>query len=159
MDWWKQFKPKACHLRLEAGTKEGVMEELVAFLVKAKMLGPELAPAALKALSDREKLASTGVGMSVAIPHVKLPGLDRVVCSLSIHPSGVEWAAVDAAPVHILFTVLRPDVAGQEHDPLKHLEMMRWVARLARDGDFRSFALQARTKADLIGLLKEMSAV
>jgi hypothetical protein len=37
--------------------------------------------------------------------------------------------------------------------------MMRWIARLGRDRDFRSFALQARTRKDLVDLLKEMSHV
>jgi hypothetical protein len=35
---------------------------------------------------------------------------------------------------------------------------MRWIARLARSSDFRSFALQARTRTELVELLKEMSA-
>jgi hypothetical protein len=33
---------------------------------------------------------------------------------------------------------------------------MRWIAKLARSADFRSFAVQAATKADLLDLLKEM---
>jgi hypothetical protein len=37
--------------------------------------------------------------------------------------------------------------------------MMRWIARLSRDGDFRRFALRVKTKAELIDLLKEKSAV
>ena len=37
--------------------------------------------------------------------------------------------------------------------------MMRWIARLARDADFRNFALQAKTKAELVALLREMKSV
>ena len=37
--------------------------------------------------------------------------------------------------------------------------MMRWVTKLAREPDFRSFAQRAKTKTDLVALLKEMSAV
>ncbi|MEO0661232.1 MAG: PTS sugar transporter subunit IIA, partial [Planctomycetota bacterium] len=113
--------------------------------------------AARKTQLEREELASTGVGMNVAIPHVKVDGLQEAICSLSVSPEGIEWRAVDGEPVHILFTVLRPGGATDQHDPEQHLEMMRWIARLARDPDFRGFALQARTKAELVGLLKEMS--
>ena len=76
-----------------------------------------------------------------------------------VHVEGVEWDAVDGAPVKIFFTVLRPAEAGELHDPEKHLEVMRWIAKLGRDSDFRSFALQAKTKTQLVDLLKEMSPV
>jgi mannitol/fructose-specific phosphotransferase system IIA component (Ntr-type) len=159
MNFWKQFKAKSCSLDLSAGTKPAVLAEVVETLVASDALPAELRAAALDALMERERAGSTGVGMNVAIPHVKLKGLERAACSLSVHAAGVEWQAVDGAPVHILFAVLRPEKAGDQHDPEKHLEMMRWIARLSRDADFRRFALRVKTKAELIDLLKEKSAV
>lgn len=157
MDWYKRFKSKACILSLKADTKEGALDEVAKHLVSSKILPEELGDAARSALHDREALASTGVGMNVAIPHVKLKGIEEAIFSLSVTTAGIEWRAVDGAPVHILFTVIRPESATGSHDPEDHLEMMRWIARLARDSDFRAFALQAKTKAELVGLLKEMS--
>jgi mannitol/fructose-specific phosphotransferase system IIA component (Ntr-type) len=155
----KHFKPKNCSLSLAASTKEDVLAEIVDALVSAGALDPNLKPAAVTALLEREKIGSTGVGMNVAIPHVKLAGLDRVACSLAVHAEGVEWAAVDGAPVQLVFTVLRPEKASDQHDPEQHLEMMRWIARLSRDADFRRFALRVRTKSELIDLLEEKSTV
>lgn len=157
MDWYKRFKSKACILKLKAETKEAALDEVVDQLLTGKLLPKDLEEDARKALHEREELASTGVGMNVAIPHVKVEGLDEAICSLSVSQEGIEWRAVDGEPVHILFTVLRPDGETEQHDPQDHLEMMRWIARLARDPDFRGFALQATTKAQLVGLLKEMS--
>jgi hypothetical protein len=37
--------------------------------------------------------------------------------------------------------------------------MMRWIARLARQRDFRLFAMQAKTRTELVDLLKEMSNI
>lgn len=159
LNHWKQFKPKACSVHLSAPTKEQALLEVVSNLVQADVLSDAMASEAGKALLERERTASTGVGMSVAIPHVKLSGLDRAVCSLSVHPEGLPWGAVDGAPVRLLFTVLRPDAKSAEHDPEQHLELMRWIARLGRDGDFRSFALRVKTKTELVNLLREMSAV
>jgi mannitol/fructose-specific phosphotransferase system IIA component (Ntr-type) len=159
MSWWKQFKPKSCSVKLKAETKEAALAEIVANMVQGGTLEDGHQAAALRALEERELLASTGVGMTVAIPHVKLAGIDRVACSLSVHPEGLEWAAVDGAPANIFFMVLRPSEAGANHDPAQHLEMMHWIAKLARDSDFRSFALQAKTKTELVNLLTEMSAV
>lgn len=158
MQWWKQFKPKACLLNLQATSKSEALGAIVEHMAESEVLARELAPAAHRALLEREELASTGVGQGVAIPHIKLPGLEHVACVLALHREGIAWSAIDGAPVQILFTVLRPEQAGPSYDPARHLEMMRWIAKLARDGDFRRFALTVRTKAELVDLLKEMSA-
>ena len=159
MNYWKLFKPKSCSVRLKAGTKEAALVEVVANMVEAEVLPADLRADAVEALLARERTASTGVGMNVAIPHVKLAGIERAACSLSVHAGGLAWQAVDGAPVHLLFTVLRPDKAGVGHDPERHLDMMRWIARLSRDADFRRFATRVKTKTELVDLLKEMSAV
>lgn len=157
MDWSKLFKPSACQVKFKANDKDGVLVELVEGLVKAGQLPESLQEDALQALREREELATTGVGMNVAIPHVKLGGLDQVACGLGVHQEGVEWGAIDGAPVSILFLVLRPDGPTEHHDPEAHREMMGWIAGLGRDADFRAFALQAAKKSDLTQLLKEMA--
>lgn len=159
MNFWKQFKPKTCSANLKAKTKDDALAEIVTNMVKGGIIPKELEDDARMALTEREELASTGVGMNVAIPHVKLPGLEKVACCLAVHKEGLEWAAVDGADVNIFFTVLRPESAGDEHDPELHLEMMKWIARLGREPDFRRFAVRATTKTELVDLLKEMSAV
>ena len=157
MDWSKLYKPAACQVKMKALDKDGVLVEIVQNLIKGGALPPELEEAALVTLREREELATTGVGMNVAIPHVKLEGLERVVCGLSVHSEGVPWDAVDGAPVHILFVVLRPDGPTEDYDPESHREMMGWIAGLGRDPDFRAFARQASKKSELTQLLKEMA--
>jgi mannitol/fructose-specific phosphotransferase system IIA component (Ntr-type) len=159
MDFWKQFKTKHCTTKLSAGTKDEVLAEVTELLVESGGLDAAARAETLKALLERERLGSTGVGAHVAVPHVKVRAIERAVCSLAIHPAGVEWQAVDGLPVHVIFTVLRPEKPGEAHDPERHLEMMRWIARLSRDGDFRRFAMRVRTKTELLDLLKEKSAV
>jgi mannitol/fructose-specific phosphotransferase system IIA component (Ntr-type) len=159
LDFWKQFKTKHCTTRLTATTKEAALAEVTDLLAEAGAFDAATRAETLKALTEREKLGSTGVGSNVAVPHVKVRSLDRAVCSLAIHPGGLEWAAVDSQPVHVVFTVLRPEKGGDAHDPEQHLEMMRWIARLSRDADFRRFAMRVKTKSELIDLLKEKSAV
>ena len=107
-------------------------------------LSPETMLAVLRDLG--RSVASTGVGMNVAIPHVKLPGLEEPVFSLCLAPDGIEWSSVDGEPAKIIFAVLRPERASETFDPERHLEMMRWIAALGRDSDFRNFARAASTR-------------
>lgn len=159
MNFWKHFKAKSCSIGLEGQDKENVLTEIVARMIEGDVLDAKHEGAALAALLARENQASTGIGMNVAIPHVQLLGLEQAVATVSVHPVGVEWNAIDGEPVHVFFTVLRPEKATSAYDPTKHLEMMRWIARLGRSADFRRFALAARTKSELVDLLKEMSHV
>jgi mannitol/fructose-specific phosphotransferase system IIA component (Ntr-type) len=156
-EYWKLFKPAACSVRLRSATRDEVFAELVDNFVRAKLLEPALRAAAVRALLERESVASTGVGQRVAIPHVKLVGLEEAIFSLSIHPSGIEWSSLDGEPVTILFTVLRPDRPGGRFQPERHLDMMRWISALGRDADFRRFALGVTTKKGLVDLLREKS--
>ncbi len=157
--YWKLFKPKASSLKLKGDDHETLFAELVDNLVKAGQLDEELRALAEKTLVERERLASTGLGLGVSIPHVQLPGITSAVCSLSMKPEGVEWRAVDGDPVQIFFVVLRPAEESDDHDPETHIDMMRWITRLSRNHDFRRFALSAKTKKELIDLLKEMAGV
>jgi PTS system fructose-specific IIC component len=157
-EYWKLFKPAACNLKLAGTTREEVFEEIVENLVKAKCLEPKLRAPAQRALVEREALASTGIGQRVAIPHVKLAGLEEAIFSLSLVSQGIEWNSLDGESVTILFTVLRPERANARHNPERHLDMMRWISQLGRDADFRRFAVDVTTKKALVDLLREMSS-
>jgi mannitol/fructose-specific phosphotransferase system IIA component (Ntr-type) len=157
LEFWKLFRPSACSLDLKAQTPEAVFEEILENMVKGKVLDPALAGPSRSALLQRERMASTGVGRNVAIPHVQIAGLETAAVSISIHRTGVEWSALDGSPAKIFFTVLRPAQAGEKHDPERHILMMRWIAGLGRDDDFRRFALAVGTRTELADLLKEKS--
>jgi PTS system nitrogen regulatory IIA component len=156
-EYWKCFKPSCCVLKLRGRTREEVFAELSETFVKAKVLAPDLREPAVEAFLAREALATTGVGQNVAVPHVKLAGLEEAIFSLSIHPEGVPWEAPDGAPVNLVFAVLRPARQGDRFDPERHLDMMRWISGLVREADFRRFAQRVSKRSDLIDLMREMS--
>ena len=158
-DYWKLFKAKPCSVGIKSIEQAGVFQEIVTNMVKAGALDESLMEEANRALNEREAIASTGLGNNVAIPHVKLKGLEQPALSVSISKKGIEWNALDGEQVNILFTVLRPESATALHDPEKHLGLMRWIAKLTQDGDFRRFAVAVKTKKELIDLLKEKANV
>lgn len=67
------------------------------------------------AIVDREKIVSTGIGMGVAIPHAKLPGYDQFFIAIGILQKGIEWGAIDGAPVRIIFLIGGPDDKQTEY--------------------------------------------
>jgi PTS system nitrogen regulatory IIA component len=82
-------------------------------------------------LGEREKLGSTGFGQGVAIPHGKVAGLDRVIGLFAKLDRPLEFAAIDALPVDLVFVLLSPPDAGVDH-----LKALARVSRRLRDRDF-----------------------
>jgi mannitol/fructose-specific phosphotransferase system IIA component (Ntr-type) len=157
MTYWKLFHPQSCSVSLASLTKPQALREVLDVMLDAGELPRARHKDCLTALLEREELATTGVGQGVAIPHVKVPKLERALFSLCLSRTGIEWKSVDGEAVHIVFTALRPAGPTQQHDPEQHLAVMRWIAQLSRNRDFRSFALQAKSSAELLELLEESS--
>ncbi len=79
-------------------------------------------------LLEREKLGTTGVGNGIAIPHGKLPGLDRLHGLFARIEQPINFDAIDEQPVDLIFLLLAPEGAGADH-----LKALARVSRLLRD--------------------------
>ncbi|MFD2238835.1 PTS IIA-like nitrogen regulatory protein PtsN [Aureimonas populi] len=77
---------------------------------------------------ERERLGSTGVGHGIAIPHGKLPALERIVGVFGRVGRPVDFDALDEEPVDLVFLLLAPAGAGADH-----LKALSKVARVLRN--------------------------
>lgn len=121
---------------LTADTKDDVLRALASLFTRGE---PSLdARAVFEVLSERERLASTGIGSGVAIPHGRIAVLDGLRAALAISPSGIPFEAIDGSPVRIVIGVLAP-----QHHTGDHLRVLARVSRLLRSRDVRESLLQA----------------
>lgn len=67
----------------------------------------------------REKLGSTGIGHGIAIPHCRLSAVGVAASALITLAEPVDFESIDDEPVDILFAMLVPEDAHDEH--LKNL--------------------------------------
>jgi nitrogen PTS system EIIA component len=81
-----------------------------------------------EALSERERLGSTGIGMGTAVPHGRLPGLGRLYGLFARLDRPIDFDAIDDRPVDLIFLLLAPENAGADH-----LKALARVSRLFRD--------------------------
>jgi PTS system nitrogen regulatory IIA component len=79
-------------------------------------------------LQEREKLGTTGVGNGIAIPHGKLPDLDRLYGMFARLERPIDFDAIDERPVDLIFLLLAPETAGANH-----LKALARVSRMLRD--------------------------
>ncbi|MFB3091009.1 MAG: PTS IIA-like nitrogen regulatory protein PtsN [Gammaproteobacteria bacterium] len=76
-------------------------------------------------LVAREKLGSTGLGKGIAIPHARLKGGKKTIAAFIQLQHGINYDAIDEAPVDILFALLVPEDSTDEHlKILSHLAEM-----------------------------------
>jgi nitrogen PTS system EIIA component len=133
---------------LSADSKDGALDALAVLLAHG---APNVtAEQIARVLKDRERLASTGVGDEVAIPHGRLPGLQRVVGAVAICAGGLPFDAIDGRPVKIFVAILAPDRA-----PGEQLRALARVSKLLRDRSMRDRMLTAANSAELLALFQD----
>jgi mannitol/fructose-specific phosphotransferase system IIA component (Ntr-type) len=157
------LKPPQVRLELStrtpAETPEGWSRERFAWSVKEPVLG-ELADLLettgrvvnrsklLTDLINRERKSSTAIGEGIAIPHVRtMQSREFAICFARSTP-GVEFDAIDGAPVHFFFAVVAPP-----YDDKLYLEVYRSIGELFRRGGTREALLAAKSEHEVIRII------
>jgi PTS system nitrogen regulatory IIA component len=79
-------------------------------------------------LLERERLGTTGVGNGIAIPHGKLPAMEKLYGLFARLEKPIAFESIDEQPVDLIFLLLAPESAGADH-----LKALARVSRLLRD--------------------------
>jgi PTS system nitrogen regulatory IIA component len=142
--------PDGVIAKLKARSKKQVLQELANH---AERLTGLPAREIFDVLLRRERLGSTGIGQGVAIPHGKLPQLDRIHAMFARLAQPTQFDAVDEAPVDLVFLLLAPEGAGADH-----LKALSRISRLLRDGNVIAKLRLSREPAALYAILTESAA-
>ena len=146
MDRTTLIQPERVLLGSTASSKRALLTELANSL---SAMDPDQV---LEVVMAREHLGSTGIGHGVAIPHGRMPDLTSPVIALARHQDGIDFDAIDGAPVHIVILLLVPDSEDQTH-----LDLLARLARLLQQGSFRDTIMQADSPEAISRLFNEES--
>ncbi len=147
-------KSKAIIANLEPTDRNGVIRALVASLSAAGEIDAADVETIAKAIIQRENQGSTGFGKGVAVPHVKHPKIKRIMAAVGRSAQGVDFAALDRAPVYTVVLLLSPP-----ESPDGHLQAMENIFRHLQRDNFRRFLRQAETQDAIVELIKEADAM
>lgn len=101
-------------------------------------------------LLSRERLGSTGVGFGVAIPHGRLKDSNHTTAALIQLNHGIDFDAVDNQPVDLLFALVVPDKATEEH-----LKILALLAAMFKEDELRAQLREAKNPEDIMQLVRE----
>ncbi len=122
--------------------------ELVDFLAEKGDIPKNSRQDILDALKEREAQISTGIGSGVAIPHTFSDTLDEVVAVFGRSKNGIDFEALDNAPVHfiILFIVPRKDYH-------LHLRTLAAIAKMFTNCEVRRRLGTAESRDEILEIL------
>jgi PTS system nitrogen regulatory IIA component len=135
------FAPNAVIAALPATSKIQVLRALADAAAGSCELDPQ---DIFETLREREQLGSTAIGDGVAIPHAKVPGLDRLIGWIARLEEPVDFDAVDDRPVDLVVLLLAPESAGADH-----LRVLAQLSRLAKD-HYRCATLRGCSSAEAL---------
>lgn len=128
---------------LDTKSKDETLKTLVDTSSMAKSIADS--DAFLKAIRERENIVSTGIGMGVAIPHAKLAQFRDFFLVVGILKQGVDWKALDNAPVRLVFLI-----GGPEDKQTEYLQILSALTSAIRDEGLRKELLQTEVPAEVI---------
>jgi mannitol/fructose-specific phosphotransferase system IIA component (Ntr-type) len=144
------LEPARINLNLHSNDREAVLAELVDQISELAQQ-PAARETLLRALHEREKLHSTGIGDGIALPHARnaLVGMvNHPVIVLGRHASGIAFGALDSLPVRLFFLLVAPTVT-------QHLSILARLSRLLRDPRVVQNLLSAERPEKALAIIRE----
>jgi PTS system nitrogen regulatory IIA component len=141
------FTAEGVSLNLQSETKDEALKELVALL----HLDPKSEGILFKTLKRRENLGSTGIGKGIAIPHCRSLVVNRLRLAYGRKPEGIDFKAIDGAPVHNFFLIVAPplEVSNQ------YLPVLGKIAQFGKDPMVPASLQSITSPQDFLTLLEQ----
>jgi PTS system nitrogen regulatory IIA component len=130
MDIQTLISPDRTLCRVEGGSKKRALEFL-ANAIAQDVPGID-ADDLFRRLTGRERLGSTGIGHGIAIPHCRAENCTGTIGALITLAAPIEFDAIDSQPVDILFAMLVPEDAHDEH-----IQTLAALAGALSNGEYR----------------------
>ncbi|MFH0977550.1 MAG: PTS sugar transporter subunit IIA [Spirochaetota bacterium] len=136
-------------LKTKSADRWELIDEMLDLAIKNNDVKAEHKESLKKALFDREKSMSTGIGRGVAIPHCTTDIVEDLVIVLAICENGIDFDSIDSIPVQIAIFLLLP------RNKLKqHIKTLANIAKLLNSEELRNNILQIKKPEAIIKTIK-----
>ena len=112
---------------------------IIDHLISKQLLAAGLRDEVLELLKERERQISTGIGSGVAIPHAFSDSVDKVVAAFARSKTGVDFEALDNAPVNFIILFIVPK---KEYN--MHLQTLAAIARMFNNCEVRKQLMEVQ---------------
>jgi mannitol/fructose-specific phosphotransferase system IIA component (Ntr-type) len=134
---------------LDKCTKQQVLDALIESMGYSDVVGnvKELA----EGIYHREELMSTGIGLGIGVPHVRLASVKSAVISAAVCSDGVEnYESIDGKGVQIVFMI-----AANKEQHVLHIKLLSRISKKLKDGKLQKALINARDGQEFCRILNE----
>ncbi len=142
---------KTISINVKAASKEDVIKQAVALISKSGAISD--VETYQKGVFAREEESTTGIGEGIAIPHCKNDVVKRPALAAMVIPEGVDYAALDGEPVHLLFLIAAPNSEDNVH-----LEVLARLSEMLMNDEFKNALLAAKSKKEFLEIIDKAEA-
>ena len=135
---------------MKATERFSAIVELIDLLVAQGKIKTEDRESILASLKKREEEMSTAIGFGIAIPHARSDRIEEVVASFGRSSQGIEFDALDNAPVKFVFLLIVPKNRFQNH-----LRSLASMAKFLNDRSIRESLAAAKTADEILAIFRE----
>jgi mannitol/fructose-specific phosphotransferase system IIA component (Ntr-type) len=132
---------------MQATDRWAAIVELVDLLVAAGKIAAADRDGILADLRKREESMSTGIGFGIAIPHTSSSRVPSVVAAFGRSSKGIEFEALDNAPVKFIVLFVVPKDEFQTH-----LRTLAAIAKFLNDRTVRERLGAAADAAEILAI-------
>ena len=101
------------------------------------------------AVYEREELMSTGIGLNLGIPHVRIKSVKDMAVAFALVKNGVDnYDSLDSEPVKLVFMII-----AREDQHAQHLKFLSQLSTVLKDDDFRNSLINCSDNDELYKLL------
>jgi mannitol/fructose-specific phosphotransferase system IIA component (Ntr-type) len=123
--------------------------ELIDLLLKLGKIKQDDRESILASLKQREETMSTGIGFGIAIPHCSSDRLTEVVAAFGRSSAGIEFDALDNAPVKFVVLFIVPKNQFQTH-----LRTLASIAKFLNDRSVRENLGKATSREEILAIFR-----
>ena len=134
---------------MQATERWPAIVELIDLLVDLGRIKRADRESILAALKQREETMSTGIGFGIAIPHCSSDRLDQVVAAFGRSTKGIEFDALDNAPVKFVVLFIVPKNQFQTH-----LRTLASIAKFLNDRSVRDQLAAANSQEEILSIFQ-----
>ena len=124
-------------IKFDTSSKRQALQNLIDTVSESELVGNKKEVEA--GIFHREELMSTGIGLGVAVPHVRLKSIKKPLMAVGICGCGIDdYETLDKTPIRIMFMIL----AGTNQHA-EHIKILSKISGFIKDADLRDDLLNA----------------
>jgi len=132
---------------LQENKKREVLLQMINSICENKRLNNK--ESVNEAIFYRESLMSTGIGLGIAVPHVRIKGIKEPIVAVGIQKDGIpDYETIDNIPVKIVFLI----IAGEDQHK-EYIQILSLVVTKLKQSEVRERLIEAKSKEELYQIL------